>query len=75
MRRYRLGVKHTRGTRRRRACLTPDDMEVLRRRRRVRDAHVVLGAEGEEPLDARTRVLGALALEPVGQQQRKRWSR
>ena len=44
-------------------------MEVLRRRRRVDDPLVVLRTQGEEALHARAGVLGALAFEPVGEEQ------
>ena len=44
-------------------------MEVLRGSGGLCDAHVPLGAEGQEALDARRGVLRTLALEPVGQQQ------
>ena len=44
-------------------------MEVLRRRGGVAHLDVVLGARLQEPLDARRRVLRALALEAVRQQQ------
>ena len=44
-------------------------MEVLRGRGGVAHLDVVVGAEGEEALDARRAVLGALALEAVRQQQ------
>ncbi len=44
-------------------------MEVLRRGGGVDELHVVLGGEHEEALDAGRRVLGALTLVPVRQQQ------
>jgi hypothetical protein len=44
-------------------------VEVLRRRRRVDDAHVVLRAQVQEAFDARARVLGALPLVRVGEEQ------
>ena len=56
---------------RRRVDLAPQHVEVLRRGRRVDDPQVVLGAQREEALDARAGVLGALALEAVGEQQRE----
>src|SRR5207237_7046463 len=46
-------------------------MERLRRRGAVRDAQVHLGAEREEALDPGARVLGALALVAVRQEQRE----
>src|SRR5438309_3233056 len=46
-----------------------EDVEVLRRRGQVADLHVVLGAELEEALEARARVLGALALVAVREEQ------
>ena len=48
--------------------LTAQQVEVLRRRRRVDDLDVVLGAHREEALDASRRVLGPLALVAVRQQ-------
>ena len=71
MRRYRFGVKQTSGLRVGACDLAAQHVEVLRRGRRVDDPQVVLGAQREEPLDARARVLGALALEAVGEQQRE----
>ena len=44
-------------------------MEVGRRGGRVADRHIVLGAQGEVPLDARRRVVRALTLEAMGEQQ------
>ena len=44
-------------------------MEVLGRRRRLGDLDVVLGRQGEESLEPRAGVLGALALVAVRQQQ------
>src|SRR5206468_5168781 len=55
----------------RRVDLPAQYVEVLRGGGRVADAQVVLGAEREEPLEARARVLGALTLETVGEQQRE----
>ena len=55
----------------RRVALAAQHVEVLRRGRRVADPQVVLRAQGEEPLDAGARVLGALALEAVGEEQRE----
>src|SRR5262245_43073261 len=49
--------------------LPAERVEVLRRRTQVADLHVVLGAELEEALEARARMLGALALVPVREQQ------
>ena len=49
--------------------LAAQDVEVLRRRGGVDDLDVVLGAQGEEPLQPGAGVLGALALEAVRQQQ------
>src|SRR5439155_26187408 len=51
--------------------LAAQQMEVLRRRRAVRDADVLLRRELEEPLEARARVLGPVALVAVRQQQRQ----
>ena len=53
------------------APLPPQQVEVGRRRRRIGDAHVALGAESQEALDARARVLRALALVAVRQQERE----
>ena len=47
-------------------------VEVLRRGARVDDPHVVLGAQREEPLHARARVLRTLPFVRVRQQQRER---
>ncbi len=44
-------------------------MEELRSRRAVRDADVLLRCELEEPLETRARVLGAVALVPVREQE------
>ena len=44
-------------------------MEVLRGGRAVRDPQVLLGGELQEPLEPRTRMLGAVALVAVRQQQ------
>ena len=49
--------------------LAAQQVEVLRRRRGVADLDVVLGGRGEEALDAGRRVLRALALVAVRQQQ------
>ena len=49
--------------------LAQQQVVVLRRRRDVRDAHVVLGAERQEALEARRGVLGALPFLPVRQEQ------
>ena len=49
--------------------LAPQQVEVLRRGGGVDELHVVLGGQHEEALDARRRVLGALALVAVRQQQ------
>ena len=46
-------------------------MEVLRRRRRVRDADVLLRSELEEALEARARVLRPVPFVSVRQQQRQ----
>ena len=56
---------------RRCAGLSSERVEVLRRRRRVDDPQVVLGAQREESFEARARVLGALAVEAVGEEQRQ----
>ena len=53
------------------ARLAPQHVEVLRRGRRVDDPQVVLGAEREEALDPRARVLRSLTLEAVGEQHRE----
>ena len=49
--------------------LAPQQVEVLRRRGAVAHLHVVLGAQREEALDARARMLRALAFVAVRQQQ------
>ena len=49
--------------------LAAEQVEVLRRRGRVGDADVALGRELEEPLQPRARMLGALALVAVRQEQ------
>src|SRR5436309_3520547 len=49
--------------------LAAEDVEVLRRGGQVANLHVVLGAELEEALEARVRVLGALALVAVREEQ------
>ena len=49
--------------------LPAQEMEVRGGRRRIDHAHVALGAQGQEALDARARVLGPLALVAVGQEQ------
>ena len=51
--------------------LAAQQVEVLRRRREVRDAEVALGGELQEALQARRAVLGARALVAVRQQQRQ----
>ena len=48
--------------------LTAQQMEILRRSSDVAHQHVVLGAEGEKPLDARAGMLRPLAFEAVRQQ-------
>ena len=53
------------------AHLPAQQMKVLRGRRQVADLDVLLGAELQVPLDARARVLRALALVPVGKQERE----
>ena len=57
--------------RRRVERLAPQQVEVLRRRRAVRDADVLLRGELEEPLEPRARVLGAVPLVAVRQQERE----
>ena len=52
------------------ACLR-SEVEVLRGRRAVDDADVLLRGELEEPLESRARVLRAVALVAVRQQQRE----
>ena len=47
--------------------LPPEQVEVLGRRRRVGDPHVVLGAELEKPLQSGRRVLRTLSLVPMGE--------
>ena len=49
--------------------LAAQQVEVRRGRRRTRDGHVVLGAHLQVALDAGGRVVGALALVAVGEQQ------
>ena len=51
--------------------LRAQQVEVLGRRGRVGDGHVVLGAQLQEPLDAGRGVVRALALVAVGEQQRE----
>ena len=51
--------------------LAAQEMEVLRRRGRVDDADVLLGGELEEPLEARARVLRAVALVAVREEERQ----
>jgi hypothetical protein len=51
--------------------LPPQQMEVLRGRRAVRDADVLLRAELQEALEPGTRVLGSIALVPVREQERQ----
>ena len=51
------------------ARLGAQEVEVLGGRRRLGQAHVVPGAQGQEPLDPGRGVLGALALVAVGEQQ------
>src|SRR5690349_19237995 len=51
--------------------LASEQMEVLRGRRAVGDTDVALGAKGEEALEPRARMLGALAFVAVRQQQRE----
>src|SRR5947208_2518176 len=50
------------------ARLASYQMEVLRRCGAVRDPQVALGAECQEPLDPRARMLRPLALVPVGEE-------
>src|SRR5206468_3949803 len=49
--------------------LPAEEMEILGRRRRLDHFEVVFGRELEEPLEARARVLGALAFVAVGKEQ------
>src|SRR5215467_9598461 len=49
--------------------LPPQHMEILRRRGRLADLYVFFSGELQEPLDARARVLRALALKAVRQKQ------
>ena len=51
--------------------LAAQEVEVLRRRRRVRDSQVALGGEREEALEAGGGVLGPRALVAVREQQRE----
>ena len=51
--------------------LAAEQMEVLGRGRHVGDADVLLGGELEEALELRARVLGAVALVAVREQQRQ----
>jgi hypothetical protein len=48
--------------------LPAHDVEVLRRRREIRDLHILLGAKLEESFEACARMLGALAFVPVREQ-------
>src|SRR5581483_7101585 len=49
--------------------LRAQQMEILRRRRGIRDLHIPLGGQLQEPLEPRARVLRAAALVAVRQQQ------
>src|SRR5712692_1128871 len=51
--------------------LTPQQVEVLRRRRAIGDADVALRAEREETLQSGARMLRALAFVSMGQEQRQ----
>ena len=62
--RQRIGLEQQR--------LAPQQMEVLRRRRAVGDAHVGVGGGVEEALEPRARVVRPLAFVAVGQQQHQR---
>ena len=64
-----FGVKTTSGRAEAAAHLAAQQVEVLGGRRAVRDLEVVLGAELQEALDARARVLRPLALVAVREQQ------
>ena len=64
-----LGVKTTSGFSTGSRPCQAQQVEVRGGRRGIGHAHVVLGAEGQEALDARARVLGPLALVAVRQQQ------
>src|SRR5207247_4219516 len=65
----RLGLHEHEGTTRSTRRLAPQHVEVLRRRRRIRDYEVALGDELEKALEARAGVLGPLALVAVRQEQ------
>ena len=52
--------------------LPPENVEVLRRRRRIRDIHVVLGARLQEPLETRARMLRTLSFVAMRKQQHDR---
>ena len=54
------------------ARLAPQQVEVLRRRRAVRDAHVDVGGQLQEPFRPRARVVRPLAFVAVRQQQHER---
>ena len=62
--RQRIGLEQQR--------LPPQQMEVLRGRRAVGDAHVDVGRRLQEPLEPRARMIGSLALVAVRQQHHQR---
>ena len=66
-----LGRHHDERARRRVERLPAQEVEVLRRGGAVRDADVLLRGELEEALEPRARVLGAVALVAVREQQRQ----
>ena len=51
--------------------LPTEQMEILRGRRAIRHPDIAFGAQREKPLETRARVLGALALVAMRQQQRQ----
>src|SRR6267142_5917522 len=50
-------------------CLTPQAMEILSRRCRINDLHIVFGAEMQKSFETRAGMFGTLAFEAMRQQQ------
>src|SRR6185437_5343684 len=65
---HALGREHDQGLAPCTQCLASQEMEVLRGTRRLADLNIVECGELQKPLDARTGMLGALALVSVGEQ-------